>query len=239
MKYTALFTAALAISGLGFAACASATPVQDQATGQRVYTYLVQLDDHGDVNRYSPYGFTPDGISRELEKEIDDWIFESGGNDGASTTTYLRVVVTPRTDGSAAFDILSATTGPAPERLTQPDFPIRDQRAGHEGTVVMKLEVGANGRVDRAQIHGVNGDVSRSMAKAATNSALQWRFKPEIVDGQAVTSTILMPVCYLSPKSSASQCAWQGPDARQYSSKAVVTLNPASKLVSPLAFEGR
>ncbi len=239
MNQTTILVAILAVSGLTSTAAVSAAPAPQETAEQRVYTYMLELDSQGRIKRLSLHGSAGDAVSRALEDDIQGWIFEPGGGVATSTTTYLRAVVTPRETAPDGFALVSVTTGPAPERLMQPAFPIRDQRAGNEGTVVMKLEIGPDGSVDRSEVHDLVGDISRSMAKAAADSTRQWRFTPEMVDGRAVASTILWPVCFLGPESSASQCAWEGPDAQRYSSKTVLTLDPASKLVSPLAFEGR
>src|SRR3546814_6694277 len=83
--------------------------------------------------------------------ESRTWLFHSGigAGEGASTLTYLRVVVQPEATADDGFEVVSATTGPAPVALTQPDYPVRDQLAGREGMVVLKLEVGA----DRSEEH--------------------------------------------------------------------------------------
>lgn len=205
-----------------------------QELPQKVYTYAIELDSAGKVAGLSPHGFADDATSRSLDAEIRGWIFEAGP---AATTTYLRVVVAP--DITGGFDVVSATTGPAPQTLVQPGYPVRDQLAGMEGAVVLKLAIGADGRVDAVAVHDVAGNVSRTMASAAATSAKTWTFSPETVGGEAVASTVLWPVCYLGAASSASACAWRGPDAQRFSSKTVLTLDPAVRLVSPLAFQSR
>lgn len=233
---------ALVVTALAACAVAYAQPASVAAgvrSPERIYTYVIELAGNGTVRRVSPHGFEPDAVSRELESRIGSWIFEAAETNGApaSTTTYLRVVATPReADG---FDVVSATTGPAPQTLSQPEYPVRDQLAGMEGTVVLKLAVNADGRVATAEVHDIVGNVSRAMAGAARSSAMTWTFTPERIDGEPVPSTVLWPVCYLGAASTASGCAWRGPDAQRFSSKTVLTLDPAARLVSPLAFEGR
>src|SRR3546814_8604615 len=94
------------------------------------------------ISNLSPHGFTPDATSASLEHDIRTWLFHSGGNvaEGATTLTYLRVVVQPEATESDGFEVVSATTGPAPVSLTQPGYPVSDQLAGREGMVVLKLE---------------------------------------------------------------------------------------------------
>src|SRR3546814_2971588 len=106
------------------------------------------------ITSVSPHGFTPDATSAALEHEILTWLFHSGigAGEGASTLTYLRVAVQPEATADDGFEVVSATTGPAPVPLTQPDYPVRDQLAGREGMVVLKLEVGADGAVAAAVV---------------------------------------------------------------------------------------
>src|SRR3546814_10385329 len=101
-------------------------------------------------------------------------LFHSGGNvaEGATTLTYLRVVVQPEATESDGFEVVSATTGPAPVSLTQPGYPVSDQLAGREGMVVLKLEVGADGAVDAAVVQATTSGVSRPMARDRKSTRL-------------------------------------------------------------------
>lgn len=241
MNHPVSASALLVVLGMAHGCVFAAGPEQVRAPEQRVYTYAIELDSNGMLTRLSPHETATDAIGRQLEARIVEWIFEPGESDGAkaATSTYLRVVVAPRAREAGAFDLVSATTGPAPARLTRPEFPLRDQRAGLAGSVVLKLDIDAQGRVERAEVHDLAGNISRTMAQAAKASASEWRFTPEMIDGRAVASSILWPVCFLGAQSSASDCAWQGPDAQRFSSKTVLPLNPAARLVSPLALQGR
>jgi protein TonB len=235
MKNLILLPIAFAVS---LAAQAGQTTVAAEESPQRVYTYALSLDAGGGVLEVVPHGFAPDTISRKLETEIGGWIFEpsaaSQGNE--PTRTFLRVVVSPdKVD--AGYSLVSATTGPAPLTLDQPEYPLNDQKRGNEGTVVLELRVATDGTVTQARVHGVSGTASRTMAGAALAAARDWTFMPEIVDGRAVEGTLLWPVCYLGVRSSVSSCVWSGPDAQRLSSKMVLTLDPAIRLVSPIALQ--
>lgn len=142
----------------------------------------------------------------------------------APATTYLRVVVDQAAGGD--YRVVSATTGPALAAVTAPDYPVRDQVAGNEGMVVLRLEIGEDGRVRGADVHARTGSASRAMAEAASAASREWRFTPEQVDGRAVASTLLWPVCYLGPHSPYTACSWTGPDTLRFSSKTVLPLDP-------------
>lgn len=224
---------------LAITTAAPAAVANDDRHQPRVYTYAVQLDAAGRVESVQPQGFEADAVSRVLDAQIPELLFEPGATGGVATSTFLRILAThdgPRADD---FTIVSATTGPAPLNLERPVFPERDQEIGNEGAVVLRLSVTAEGSVSDAQVSDTVGDVSRAMAAAATSAARGWTFAPETVDGKTVASTMLLSVCYLAAVSDASTCTWRGPDAQRFSSRAVIALNPAARLVSQIRDAGR
>lgn len=193
---------------------------------QQVYTYAIELGADGRVTDVSAHGPVPGTAGDALAREARGWVFSPGASgDAAGTRTYLRVVVDESADGS--WRVVSATTGPALAAMTPPAYPMRDQLAGHEGMVVLRLQVGADGRVQDTDVHAATGSVSRAMAQSAEEAARAWRFSPEQVAGRAVPSTLLWPVCYLGPASPVSACSWTGPDAQRFSSKTVLPLDPS------------
>lgn len=230
----------LGFTVLALALAAQTAAARDAGEGQsqRVYTFAVQLDGSGGTAKVTPFGAADDAIGRDLASRVGSWLFSpdsSHGRAGDEYRTYLRVVVAPRADAPAGYELVSATTGPAPERLVLPLYPPRDQMEGRQGTVVMKLDIAADGTVRSADVHAVDGNVSRNMVVAARKAASEWRFATETVDSQPVASTVLWPVCFLGAASTATNCAWSGPEARRYSSKTVVALDPVAHLVTPLA----
>ncbi|MCD9046071.1 TonB family protein [Luteimonas sp. MHLX1A] len=207
---------------------------------QQVHTYAVQLDADGRVQEVVPVGAGGDALGAEFADRIGTWLFttdsRSGHGQDSSVRTYLRLVVSPGANGP---ELVSVTTGPAPQRLTQPEYPVREQREGRQGAVVLKLNIGADGHVRTSEVDSVHGNVSRRMAAAARSAATEWRFSPELVDARPVEGTVLWPVCFLGAGSTATHCAWSGPEARLYSSKTVLPLDPVARPVTPLAFDAR
>jgi periplasmic protein TonB len=227
---------------LVFSVLAACLALQAQAVaadgrGHEVHTYAIELDAQGGISKLAPHGVASDATAGELQRRIGSWIFAPAPSGAATTETFLRVV-TAR-DASGDLDVVSATTGPAPVELTQPAYSARDQRAGLEGTVVLKLSVDEQGRVADVAVHDIAGDVTRAMSAAAVAAAKDWRFLPEKVGGQPVASTMLWPVCFLAATSESDSCDWRGPDAQRFSSKTVLTLEPAARVLSPLAFDPR
>ena len=204
--------------------CAALASDAEPAT-QQVYTYAIELGADGRVADVSAHGPVAGTAGDALAREARGWVFSPGASgDAAGTRTYLRVVVDESADGS--WRVVSATTGPALAAMTPPGYPVRDQLAGHEGMVVLRLQVGADGSVQDTDVHAATGSVSKAMARMAEEAARTWRFSPEQVAGQAVPSTLLWPVCYLGPASPVSACSWTGPDAQRFSSKSVLPIDP-------------
>lgn len=208
---------------LPFGAQASGAP---EASTQQVYTFAIELDADGRLAGVTPHGSAPGASGAALASEIRGWVFDAAaGSDASETTrTFLRVVVDEAAAGG--YRVVSATTGPALANMAPPEYPVRDQLAGNEGMVVLRLQVGADGSVQDAEVHAATGSVSRTMADAARDASRQWSFSPEQVAGRAVASTLLWPVCYLGPSSPVSACRWTGPDAQRFSSKTVLPLDP-------------
>ena len=225
MKTAILLSIALAVPAAALASPGGAADPQ-----RDIYTYALDLDAQGRIEGVAAHGFTPDATSQALATEIRGWSFRAG--EASDTRTYLRVVVDRPADAAGTYRVVSATTGPAPDQLTQPEYPMRDQLADRQGMVVLKLEVGADGAVGGADVHATSGNVSRAMASRAADAARDWTFTPEQVDGQAVAATLLWPVCYLGAQASASECSWNGPDAQRFSSKSVLPLDANVTLVS-------
>ncbi|MDH5830697.1 TonB family protein [Luteimonas sp. M1R5S18] len=193
---------------------------------QHVYTYAVELGADGRLQDLAPYGATSGAAGDALSAEIRDWVFapDADAGDDRGTRTYLRVVVDEPAQGG--YRVVSATTGPALAAMTAPEYPMRDQLAGKEGMVVLRLQVSADGAVRDVDVHAATGNVTRAMAGAAAAASRQWRFAPEQVAGQPVPSMLLWPVCYLGPASAPSTCNWTGPDDQRFSSKTVLPLDP-------------
>lgn len=74
----------------------------------------------------------------------------------------------------------------------QPPYPASEMRAQAEGSVVIRVIIGANGRVVRAEKVSAT---SSAFYEATERHALRsWRFKPATVDGSPVESTKVITV---------------------------------------------
>src|SRR5690606_10423155 len=83
-----------------------------------------------------------------------------------------------------------------PELLSAalPRYPAEERRRGVEGNVTLRIDVDANGLptdVDYAHRSG-----NRALDRAALVAARNWRFQPAIRNGEAVASTVTVPVAF-------------------------------------------
>jgi protein TonB len=79
-----------------------------------------------------------------------------------------------------------------------PSYPIAAIRAGQQGTVVLRVQVDADGRPAGVAIERSSG--SRVLDNAARQQVLRhWRFVPAKVDGLAVPAVGLVPVSFSLP----------------------------------------
>ena len=74
----------------------------------------------------------------------------------------------------------------------QPAYPPAALRAGEEGTVVLRVEVGADGKPTDVQVADRSG--SRELDRAAERAVRDWTFQPATRNGKAVASTVQVPV---------------------------------------------
>lgn len=76
--------------------------------------------------------------------------------------------------------------------FTEPEYPVSEIRQGHEGTVLLALQILPNGRVGSVRI-----DQSSGYAKlddAAAKEARKWRMKPGSSDGAATPMWKKVPI---------------------------------------------
>jgi len=77
-----------------------------------------------------------------------------------------------------------ATLDPRFMNEFQPDYPAAERRANREGRVVVRVLVGANGRVSRVEQVSTTSDAF--FAATERRALSRWRFRPATSDGGAV-----------------------------------------------------
>jgi len=105
----------------------------------------------------------------------------------------------PRPTGGANGDAPSASPGPAVgvrlayASATAPPYPRAELRAGHQGTVVLRVLVDVDGRPLQVEVE--RGSGYRRLDEAARRHVLrQWSFQPAMRDGRAVQAIGLVPI---------------------------------------------
>jgi len=78
---------------------------------------------------------------------------------------------------------------------TYPRYPAAAIKAGEQGTVILKVQVLADGSVGTIAYEPEHSTTtSADLIAAATDAARQWRFNPEIKDGKPVTGYARVPI---------------------------------------------
>jgi len=77
-----------------------------------------------------------------------------------------------------------------PER-SPPDYPALSMRLNEQGKVVLRVELGENGRVAKLEVKTSSG--YRRLDDAALNTVKTWRCKPSLRNGVAVRAIALQP----------------------------------------------
>jgi protein TonB len=88
---------------------------------------------------------------------------------------------------------MEARLDPRSELL--PDYPPEEQRAEREGNVTIRVFIGPDGRVKRAEKVAA---ASEAFWRATERHAIRnWRFKPATLDGSPVESVKVMTVRFV------------------------------------------
>ena len=117
--------------------------------------------------------------------------------DGAGETSRSPVSAPPASRDTPARERQRAAPA-LPDRdalpLSQPApaYPAAAQRAGEQGTVLLQVEVGADGRPDDVSLARRSG--SRDLDRAALEAVRGWTFEPATRNGEPVASTVQVPV---------------------------------------------
>ncbi len=81
---------------------------------------------------------------------------------------------------------------PIPGQSPAPDYPAAAMRRRISGTVAVRVEVGTDGVPTHVVVE--NSSRNRDLDRAALEAVRTWRFQPAQRDGQAVASSIVIPV---------------------------------------------
>jgi protein TonB len=103
----------------------------------------------------------------------------------------FRVAPMPRqeTEPFVAWDRM-----PVLVKAFQPAYPGLARAAGIEGRVLLRVTIGADGRVEAASV--IRSDVTPAMEKAAINAVMQFEFEPAMQRNVPVRSLMAVPVWF-------------------------------------------
>ena len=76
--------------------------------------------------------------------------------------------------------------------FTDPEYPVSEIRQGHEGTVLLALQILPNGRVGAVRIEQSSGYAK--LDDSAAREARKWRMKPGTSDGSAMAMWKKVPI---------------------------------------------
>lgn len=76
--------------------------------------------------------------------------------------------------------------------FSEPEYPVAEIRQGHEGTVLLSLQILPNGRVGDVRIDRSSG--FPKLDEAAAREARRWRMKPGTSDGTAMPMWKRVPI---------------------------------------------
>jgi protein TonB len=76
--------------------------------------------------------------------------------------------------------------------FTEPEYPVSEIRQGHEGTVLLALQILPNGRVGAVRIDKSSGYLK--LDESAAREARRWRMKPGTSDGTAMPMWKRVPI---------------------------------------------
>lgn len=98
----------------------------------------------------------------------------------------------------ASTAALADASVPRPLSTPSPDYPAAALRAGAGGNVVLRIEVGADGRPGSVEV--VASSRNRELDRAAVRAVRRWRFQPAMRDGVAVPASVQQTISFDAPR---------------------------------------
>src|SRR3546814_5750842 len=86
---------------------------------------------------------------------------------------------------------ISASVDISSKNMNPPSYPPAAVRAGIEGTVILIIDVDANGNVVDVSVE--RSSRNRDLDRAAIAAARKWRFNPSVVNGQKAAGRVRVP----------------------------------------------
>jgi protein TonB len=145
--------------------------VQQQAPGEKISTQALETKPPRQTIEATRQEPSPQAEDQDMTPEVED------NTAGRSN---------PDTRGDSALAI------PRHEGNPKPPYPEVARRRGYEGTVRLKVEVLASGKVRRIWVAGSSG--YEVLDRSALKTVKDWSFIPARFGGIPVKSTVIVPV---------------------------------------------
>ncbi|MBR9973770.1 energy transducer TonB [Magnetospirillum sulfuroxidans] len=119
---------------------------------------------------------------------------EAGTADGAAATARGTDAGTGGGTTGKEGEVSAPAYALGTAQTPAPDYPWSARRRGVEGRVVLRLEVGADGRPTGVElVHGSGHDV---LDQAAITTVWHWRLRPAMAGGVAVAGRVVVPIAF-------------------------------------------
>jgi TonB family protein len=202
----------------------------------------VSLDASGKVTALEFLGKqgNDDPIARKLLPAIQTWSFAPGSVDGVpqptDTTLNLVMRAQPQLDGSYALRILSAAVGVGSvAAMSPPAYPRAALENDVEGRFLVDISVGTDGVPDGVAIVAAKTTTGRDpkrFEKTIHDTALTWRFRPEVVGGHPVAAHVRSTLDFCLFERTPCQRLPEEDEAKAPDSTSSVDVDPRAKLLT-------
>lgn len=106
---------------------------------------------------------------------------------------------TPRNDVVSTIKIAPGDLHVSELRIPPPVYPKEALDAGVGGTVVLLIDVAADGHITGVSVES-SSTADNRLAAAAAKNAWDWKFKPNVKDGKPVAGRVRVPVTFSPPE---------------------------------------
>lgn len=142
------------------------------------------------------YGRTeqgPEALPAEapIETVVPAPVADEDGDETGAETAAEQSAPPPRAPARSSPAALPDRSA-QPTQQVQPAYPAAALRVHEEGTVLLRVEVDAQGQPASVEIQ--RSSRSRELDRAAREAVSEWTFLPAIENGQPVASTVTVPV---------------------------------------------
>ena len=108
--------------------------------------------------------------------------------------TENPTTMAPEVAAAASQEYSEPIYGAAYLNNQPPAYPLTARRRGIEGTVLLRVEIHANGHCQQVRVKRTSGHAV--LDRAALEAVRQWRFVPARRGGHAVTATVDVPISF-------------------------------------------